>query len=65
MAKIGQEIRCIDRVSADEFRQAIFPGNEPVLLKGQVRSWPAVEAGLSSSAESVRYIRRFDRNIGP
>lgn len=63
MNNFGQPVECVDKVSAEAFRRDIYPGNRPVLLKGQVRDWPAVAAGLSSPADAVRYIRRFDRGL--
>ena len=61
MTNFGQAVESVEKVSAEAFRRDIYPGNRPVLLKGQVKSWPAVEAGLSSPTDIVRYIRHFDR----
>ena len=61
MTPFGTAVRTVGRVSPAEFREKIFPGNEPVLMKAQVDSWPAVQAGLSSPQEAIRHIKRFDR----
>jgi hypothetical protein len=54
-------VRVVENVSAEQFRADIFPGNEPVLLKGLVAHWPAVIEGRTSPEAMMRYIRRFDQ----
>ena len=53
----------VDKVSTESFWRDIYPENRPALLKGQVQDWPAVTAGRSSSGDTVRYIRSFDRGL--
>lgn len=60
MAAIDRRVKSTGAISPEEFREEVFPGNEPVLLKGQVANWPSVRAGLDSHAACVRYIRQFD-----
>ena len=54
-------VEVVEQVDADRFRDEIQPRNEPVLLKGLVRDWPAVQAGRASPRTAADYIRRFDR----
>lgn len=54
-------VRTVENVSAERFREDIVPGGLPVLLKGAVLHWPAVEAGRSGPEAAVEYIKRFDR----
>jgi hypothetical protein len=43
------------------FRNEIMPQNQPAVLKGLVREWPAVQAGLRSPGTLCNYIKAFDR----
>ena len=61
MEKSTRPVRVAENVSVEQFREEIFPGNEPVLLKGLIADWPAVREGLTSPDAMVRYIRRFDQ----
>lgn len=54
-------VRIAENVSVAQFREDIFPGNEPVLLKGLVADWPAVIEGRKSHEAMVRYISGFDQ----
>ena len=47
-------------VSATTFRDQIFPANQPALIRGAVRLWPAVAAGRESPAAMANYLRGFD-----
>ena len=47
-------------VSPDVFRNEIVPSHQPALLRGAVRDWPAVRAGLESPASMANYLRAFD-----
>ena len=49
-----------NRVSAQKFHNEIVPAAVPVVLKGQVSDWPAVQAAGKSNQEVVAYIKRFD-----
>lgn len=47
-------------VSLETFRSEVLSSNEPVVLRGLMRTWPAVRA--SESAEgAINYLERFDR----
>lgn len=42
------------------FENEIFPANRPAVLRGVVRDWPAVQAGLRSPAQLGDYLKRHD-----
>jgi Cupin-like domain len=42
------------------FKNEIFPKHEPAVLKGLLKDWPAVQAGLKSNRALCDYIKRFD-----
>jgi hypothetical protein len=46
-------------VTAERFTQEILPAGNPALLRGLVRHWPAVQAGRTSPAATVDYLRKF------
>ncbi|MGC8520714.1 MAG: cupin-like domain-containing protein [Steroidobacteraceae bacterium] len=48
-------------VDATTFREQIFPRNRPAVLRGAVREWPAVGAGLKSPAALVEYLLGLDQ----
>lgn len=39
--------------------QDLLASNEPAVLKGMVREWPLVQAGLRSDQEAMTYLRSF------
>ena len=47
-------------VDLEAFQNEIVPQNRPVVLRGIVRRWPAVQAGLVSSSRLSDYIATFD-----
>jgi hypothetical protein len=49
-------------VDAAIFRNEIVPQNKPAVLRGLLRHWPAVQAGLQSHDALCEYLRRFARN---
>ena len=52
-------------VDLKTFREEIEPGGKPVLLKGVVSHWPAVQAARESPRALADHIRRFDRGRTP
>ena len=42
------------------FENEIFPGNQPAVLRGLFRDWPAVQASCRSPAEMASYLKHFD-----
>lgn len=47
-------------VTPERFAAEVVPAYRPVVLRGLVRHWPAVAAGLEGPAAMAAYIRRFD-----
>jgi hypothetical protein len=48
-------------VSPALFHEQIRPLNQPAVLRGAIRAWPAVRAGEESAQRLVDYLLRFDR----
>ena len=42
------------------FENEIVPANQPAVMRGLLRDWPAVQAGCHSAARVVDYFKRFD-----
>jgi Cupin-like domain len=60
MTSVSQTIPELRNVDPDTFRNEIFPQNKPVVLRGAVDHWPAVQAGRQSTQAMCDYIKRFD-----
>jgi hypothetical protein len=54
-------MREYQQVDRETFEREIAPLGQPAVLRGLVRSWPAVEAASRSPDEIVDYLCRFDR----
>ncbi|RYY27110.1 MAG: cupin-like domain-containing protein [Sphingomonadales bacterium] len=51
----------IEGVSADAIPYAaMLEDQQPVILRGVVRDWPLVRAGLESAASAMAYLKRFE-----
>jgi hypothetical protein len=61
MPSVLQHIREWRNVDVTTFRNEIVPANQPAVLRGLVRDWPAVQAGLRSDDALASYIRERDR----
>jgi Cupin-like domain len=53
-----EELAGVDRAV---FEHEILPANQPVVLRGLLRNWPAVQAGRESRSRVVDYFKRFDQ----
>lgn len=53
-------VRTLEQVTLEQFRDDILPHGQPVLMKGFVSHWPAVQAGRSRPADTIAYLKRFD-----
>jgi Cupin-like domain len=42
------------------FHNEIVPANQPAVLRGLIKTWPAVQAGLKSARALCDYIKSFD-----
>ncbi|MDJ0652624.1 MAG: cupin-like domain-containing protein [Xanthomonadales bacterium] len=52
-----QERHGVDR---ETFENEILPANRPVVLRGLLNDWPAVQACRQSPAGAANYLKRFD-----
>jgi hypothetical protein len=48
-----------DAVDPETFAREIVSGYQPVVLRGQVKHWPSVQAGLAGERELARYLIQF------
>jgi hypothetical protein len=53
-------VETLGKISAQEFHDDVVPAAVPVVFKGQVADWPAVQAAQKSDRDIVDYITRFD-----
>lgn len=56
-----QPIKIIEGVDRDRFERDILPAGQPVLMKGLVSGWPAVQAAGQSREAVAAYLKRFDQ----
>jgi hypothetical protein len=56
----GRQVREWRDVDLATFRNEIIPLNEPAVLRGLLKNWPAVQAGLKSDRALCDYIEKFD-----
>jgi hypothetical protein len=67
MDLIENKVRVLEGCRPDDFPlAALLAESEPVLLKGLVRDWPLVQAGLASDDDAMSYLRSFynGRTVG-
>jgi Cupin-like domain len=57
---IRQQVREWRDADLATFKNEILPRNQPAVLKGLLKDWPAVQAGLNSNRALCDYIRQFD-----
>ena len=55
-----QKIEDWQNVDRAVFENEILPANRPVVMRGLLRDWPAVQAAQSSRTSIVNYIKRHD-----
>ncbi len=48
-------------LGAAAVREQIFSAQRPAVLRGQVREWPAAQAGKRGAASMLQYLQRLDR----
>ena len=61
MTTISRQVKVIRDVDRQLFERDILPAGEPVLMKGLVSSWPAVQAAQPSNLAVANYLKRFDQ----
>jgi hypothetical protein len=49
-------------VAGAELTDTILTSTEPLILRGLVKHWPAVQAGLASEQGADAYLRKFYTN---
>jgi hypothetical protein len=57
---INQRVREWRDTDLATFKNEILPQNEPAVLKGLLKDWPSVQAGLNSNQALCDYIKKFD-----
>lgn len=62
MLPAAKPIREISGLRAGDLGAEILASTEPVVLRGLVRDWPMVQAGLASPQAADAYLRRFYRD---
>jgi len=60
MAQITKQTRVLEGCQPDSLPlHQLLSGDEPVVLKGLVKDWPFVTAGLRSDRDAMNYLRSF------
>lgn len=59
MLAINNLVKEIHGIDPHHIPQEILSSSQPLILKGLVRSWPLVQAGLQSDEAAVAYLRSF------
>jgi hypothetical protein len=57
---IDQQVREWRDIDLAAFKNEVLPENKPAVLRGLLKDWPAVQAGLNSDRALCDYIRQFD-----
>lgn len=59
MSATQQAIKIVDGCESGSLPDWVLTSTEPLLLKGLVRDWPIVTAGLRSGNQAAEYIQQF------
>jgi hypothetical protein len=59
MLAINQTVKTLHGCQAGAIAEQVLGSSEPLILKGLVKSWPLVKAGLHSDAEANAYLRHY------
>jgi hypothetical protein len=62
MPAVADSVRELDAADASGWRESVLGSTEPVVLRGLVRQWPLVQAGLQSMSAALAYLRGHYRN---
>ena len=62
MPSAAAPIRELEVSDAAAWRSALQAADEPLLLRGLVRQWPLVQAGIGSPSAALAYLRGYYRN---
>ena len=58
-----KNIKIVENCQPDEISEYITLSEEPILLKGLVKNWPAVKTCNKSIFETVQYLNLFYKNV--
>lgn len=61
MLEPAQPIRELTGLDYRELPREVLTSTQPIVLRGLLRSWPIVQAGLESALAASAYLRRFYR----
>ncbi len=62
MLPIAKQVRELAGLTPGDLTQAILESSEPLVLRGLVAHWPAVQAGLQSAQQGAAYLASFYRD---
>lgn len=62
MLPIARQVRELSGLTPDRLTDAILKATEPLVLRGLVAAWPAVQAGLASARGGAAYLGGFYRD---
>jgi hypothetical protein len=60
MTRAFQKIREWQEVTPEIFRDQVFPLQQPAVMRGLAKDWPAVREGARSPQAFCDYVKRFD-----
>jgi hypothetical protein len=56
-----RSINEVESLGAEVFHEQVLPAAEPLVIRGLVKNWPLVQAGLRSDEEFCAHLKNFDR----
>ena len=56
-----QKIPETNQLQANEFFNEVIPAGKPLVIRGLVKDWPLVKAGIKSPFDFCNYLMRFDQ----
>ena len=59
MINIDKKTATLDCTDPDNISVDILNANEPLILKGLVKNWALVNAGLESNEQAIHYLKSF------
>ena len=65
MLPVARPIREIAGLQPQALSDELLRSTQPVVLRGLVGHWPAVQAGRASATDAITYLRRFDAKRAP
>lgn len=59
MANITKKTRVIEGCKPHNIPEEVLSSTEPLILRGLIKDWPLVQAGLQSNEHAVNYLKSF------